>query len=382
MVSEALAAGSTIRAENNGVVVSASGFESEVFETSYSKLTNELLSNRKSLLSKVTARRSDTERLESSRDRQDSESIESLIITTKSYTTLSAIRRLLPRLSSNSTIVLLQNGMGIYERLVHELFRNPEQRPHFILASNTHGAWLKKFYHVVHAGVGDIDFGIVPDPVGRNFEAALQDEQVPLSDRKLSVDDLANSLNDPSFERYRTLRNTVTALSSLSPLNASWKPMAQIQVAMRQKLVVNAVINPLTAIMGCRNGEIFTSEGSHRIMRRVCQEAADVYSAQIRGEAQAWLDDKGIKKQVAVGRIPKALTSEALESECLRVASLTKSNISSMLSDIRNGRHTEIDFINGYLLSLGWTYNVQMPATAMLLNLVKMRTIIPLDQKL
>src|SRR5882762_6062210 len=88
--------------------------------------------------------------------------IESLIITTKAQSTLPAITRLLPRLSSNSTIVLLQNGLGVYEELIQEIFRNPENRPQFILASNNHGAWLKNYGHVVHAGVGEIEFGIIP----------------------------------------------------------------------------------------------------------------------------------------------------------------------------------------------------------------------------
>jgi len=59
--------------------------------------------------------------------------------------------------------------MGVYERLVEDVFRNPEQRPHFIVAANDHGAWNKDYFHTVHASIGSITFGIVADPRGRKF---------------------------------------------------------------------------------------------------------------------------------------------------------------------------------------------------------------------
>jgi len=53
-----------------------------------------------------------------------------------------------------------------------------------------------------------------------------------------------------------------------------------------------------------------------------------------------------------------------------------------MLSDIRTGRPTEIDYINGFLLEFGNICKVRMPITKSLLQLVKMRSEIPLDQQL
>jgi len=359
---DALSHGGVIRIENHGLLSTAHGFRFENFDA----LDVSSMAQTEGSAKHV-------------------ETIESLFVTTKAHQTLPAIRRLVPRLSKNSTIVLLQNGMGMYEALVHEVFRNPEQRPHFILASNTHGAFRKDTYHVVHAGQGTIDFGIVPDIAGRAFEAGFLDESVPKPERKPHLSDITTP-DDPSFERYRSLRSTVAAMLLLEPLDVSWKPMAHIQTAMRRKLVVNAVINPLTAIMGCRNGDIFTTPSSHRLMQRICQEASNVFMVQTKAETQTWLQtlvSEGIDvDDVAIGRLPRALTKTMLEEEVLRVAQATKGNISSMLSDVRHGRTTEIDFINGYLLKLGLTYHVEMPATATLLNLVKMRSAIPLDQML
>jgi len=281
--------------------------------------------------------------------------------------------------------VLLQNGLGVYEKLIQELFRNPERRPHFILASNTHGAWLKNYSQVVHAGIGQIEFGIVSDPLQRDFEASMKDENVPVHDRQLHVNDISRNADDPHFSRYRTLRLTVAALSAMEALDAKWKPIADVQVAMRRKLVVNAVLNPLTALMGCRNGDIFTQEASRRIAGRICSEAAAAFEAEMTNATHSMLEGLGDvenQQQVPLGRLPRSLEQGALVKECFRVAEATKGNISSMLADIRQGRPTEIEYLNGYLLFLGNAYRISMPGNAMLLNLVKMRSAIPLDQML
>ncbi|KAF5385094.1 hypothetical protein D9615_001272 [Tricholomella constricta] len=361
----AIAQGGAIRIESQGIITTADDYQSEVFEG---------LEAANSLNSQAIPKRVG-----------GPETIESLFITTKAHQTVPAVRRLLPRLSANTTIVLMQNGMGIYEELVHDIFRNPEQRPHFILASNTHGAFRKNA-HFVHAGVGAIQFGIVPDPSQRNFEASFDDPAVPKPDRRPRLSDITPIKDDPSYKRYSSLRGTVAALLVMEPLNVSWVPMAHIQTAMRRKLVANAVINPLTALMGCRNGDIFTTTAAQRLMQRVCREASDAFAAQIKADSQAWMGTlaaQGVDTgSVSIERLPRSLTTAALEEEVLRVAQATKGNISSMLADVRRGRSTEVDFINGYLLKLGSTYRVEMPATATLLNLVKMRSAIPIDQML
>ncbi|KAG5647759.1 hypothetical protein DXG03_008482 [Asterophora parasitica] len=352
-----------ISIESQGLVATADGFRSEAFEA----------------LGPVSSKNSPTRRVGAA------ETIESLFISTKAHQTVPAVRRLLPRLSANSTIVLMQNGMGIYEELVHDIFRNPEQRPHFVLASNTHGAF-RKDTHFVHAGVGAIKFGIVPDSAQRNYESGFDDTTIPKPERRPRLSDITPITDDPYYQKYSSLRNTVAALLVMENLNVSWMPIAQVQTAMRTKLVANAVINPLSALMGCRNGDLFHSTASKRLLRRVCQEASAAFTAQIKADSQAWLESLAASgadtQNMALEGIPRSLTQHALEEEVLRVAQATKGNISSMLADVRRGRSTEVDFLNGYLLKLGNTYRVPMPATATLLNLVKMRGAIPIDQML
>jgi 2-dehydropantoate 2-reductase len=313
---------------------------------------------------------------------QDLTHIQSLFVSLKAQYTVDALKSLTYRLSPRSTVVLMQNGMGLYEQLIREVFRNPSQRPHFILASNTHGSFTVEPFHVVHAGQGSIDFGIIPDAKGREFEAGFYDDEIPHSERRLRLTDIILPTDVDSV--YTSLRDTVAALLLLEPLSTSWKTHAELQLLMRRKLAVNAVINPLTALLGCRNGELTRLPTASKIMGSICWEASLVFAAEMSRGSVLWLEDmrsQGIDiKKVSLPSLPKALSPECLEEEVIRVAELTKNNVSSMLHDIRRGRTTEINFINGYLVKLGRELGINTPANSALCDLVKLRHRISLDQ--
>ncbi|VFS24587.1 2-dehydropantoate 2-reductase [Enterobacter cancerogenus] len=54
-----------------------------------------------------------------------------------------------------------------------------------------------------------------------------------------------------------------------------------------------------------------------------------------------------------------------------QVIDSTAENISSMLQDVRALRHTEIDYITGYLLKRARAHGVAVPENARLYDLVK-----------
>ncbi|KIM70240.1 hypothetical protein SCLCIDRAFT_102105 [Scleroderma citrinum Foug A] len=309
--------------------------------------------------------------------------IDSLIVTTRSTETVVALSNMLPRLNASSTVVLCQDGMGIFEEIMQHVFRNPETRPNFILASNTNQVWFKDHYHVVHTAQGTVDFGIVPDPRRGDFEASLAEESQPSHERQLHLDDIAQPGN-PSHDQSRSLRETVAALSSLDALGTKWCPMADLQIAMQKKLVVNAAVNSLTAILGCRNGALFRDRGSKNILRKVCKEASDVFRAQLEHETESYLDSLAPhtdKSQVPLDRMPPELEAESLEAEVIR-SSKWQGNVSSTLSDVRHGRRTDIQYFNGYLVVLGKKYGVPTPVNATLCHMVRARSAVPLDQKI
>lgn len=255
------------------------------------------------------------------------------------------------------------------------MFRNPLTCPHFVVACNTHGVWLQDKAHCVHAGIGRIRLGIVPEPTERNFEASLSD----LSNPRLSLDDISTPENDLE-RKFLSLRNTIYALTCMEPLNVTWEPIYDVDMARRKKLVVNSIINPLTALLGCRNGDLFTSEHGRHICTAVCYEVSYAFRKQWESEVCAAAGVKSLEEIPEQDRqpFPYGLRVHALIKECRRVAEITASNYSSMLVDIKKGQPTEIDELSGYLLSLGRRYRCNMYHTRMLFELIKLRQQIPL----
>ena len=114
------------------------------------------------------------------------------------------------------------------------------------------------------------------------------------------------------------------------------------------KLVINAAINPLTALLRVPNGEILYRPAAHKMMELLAQEAAAVAIAQ------------GI-------HLPFDDPARAAED----VARKTASNHSSMFQDIRRGAPTEIDAICGAITKTGEKLGISTPVNRVCWHLTR-----------
>jgi 2-dehydropantoate 2-reductase len=114
------------------------------------------------------------------------------------------------------------------------------------------------------------------------------------------------------------------------------------------KLVINAAINPITALLQIPNGEILELPAAASLMAAVAKETARVAKA---CEIQ----------------LPYADPVLAVEI----VAQRTASNLSSMLRDIIRGGPTEVDAINGAVVRVGEALHIPTPVNRTLWQLVK-----------
>jgi len=114
------------------------------------------------------------------------------------------------------------------------------------------------------------------------------------------------------------------------------------------KLIINAAINPLTALTGFCNGEIIEQPGLADVQDRLVKEACAVAEA------------RGI-------RINAGDAMAMVRDVCRRTAA----NQSSMLQDVLNRRRTEIDAINGAIAAAGEACGVSVPYHTVMTRLVK-----------
>ena len=304
---------------------------------------------------------------------QDSKPIESLIVTVPPTYTRSTLNSLIHRLSPQSTIVLMQTGLGVYEKLVTTLFPNPARRPHFIIASPRHTAWLKRPNHVVHNLAGSIDFSIVPDPRGRDYEAILRSSDVPSLDRGLRLTDIANKDDDPRFAEYASLRNTVAVLSRLDELSVSWLPMEEGEVVFRRDLVVGAVTDALAVILGLPNGELLSTSSSRKLAEALIVEIHGAFRGQWFTELRSHLAGNKGGRLGPMPQLPKGLGRKALMGDLVRHLLVTKEHTAPMLRDMQMGTRTQLRYGLGYLFEIGRGYGIPMPTTSALCQTIRAR---------
>ncbi|MCZ8518756.1 MULTISPECIES: ketopantoate reductase family protein [Paenibacillus] len=203
-------------------------------------------------------------------------------------------------------VVCLQNGIGHAEVLSEVL---PRER--ILLSVTTEGALQRSDTAAVHTGGGTTWIGSLLEQGG-----VPEDEQKKLASLLLRAGFRAEVSNN-------------------------------IQQRVWQKLLTNAAINPLTAILKVTNGELPQLPGIAHLMKELLSE----------GEKLAAL--RGI-----------SLDADLWE-QVLAVCRATASNRSSMLQDILSGRRTEIGAINGGLLRAAAAEGIRLPANETVFALVR-----------
>ena len=150
------------------------------------------------------------------------------------------------------------------------------------------------------------------------------------------------SLSIQSHPRLGQLEDALTGASFKVEVVADAKSLVW------GKLVVNAAINPLTALLRVPNGELLKRPSARVMMKALAEETAAVASAQ----------------RV---QLPFQNPSEAAET----VARKTAANHSSMFQDVRRGAPTEIDAICGAVTRTGERHGVPTPVNRVCWRLVQ-----------
>lgn len=215
---------------------------------------------------------------------------------------LTAVERLV---NPDTKVVCFQNGIGHLEMIGSALPGLP-----VYAAITTEGAKRMNDYTVSRAGQGTTRIGKsdgTPDQSGEG-------------------ESLAKMLGKAGF----------TALLS-----------KDIEREIYRKLLINAAINPLTAIWRVANGQLLENEERLRMLRQLCEEGVAVY-----GTLGIPCDEDMFDQIVAVCRS-------------------TSTNISSMLKDVREGLPTEIDYINGKLVEMARNKGISVPGHETVWRLVR-----------
>lgn len=136
--------------------------------------------------------------------------------------------------------------------------------------------------------------------------------------------------------------------AALTSANFSVRIVDDAQSLIWGKLVINSAINPLTALLKVKNGELLERPSAHEIMGKLALETAHVAETE---------------------RIVLPFGDPVAAAE--DVARKTAANQSSMLQDVLRGAPTEIDAICGAIVQTAEKHNIQAPINWACWQLVK-----------
>ncbi|MFB5249792.1 2-dehydropantoate 2-reductase [Bacillus cereus] len=228
--------------------------------------------------------------------------IESMLDKQLDYTFIAVkqyhITDILPFVQGESSLIFLQNGMShlqVMQKIGNE---------RIAVGIVEHGAKKEDGHTVHHTGIGVTKFGVVR---GQSSCFKKVFNCFPFDYFPIQIED-------------------------------DWKGI------MRNKLVVNVCINPLTALLRVENGELISNPFFYQMMEQVFQEVAFLVKE----------EDKEMVWQMVC-----------------QVCEKTSHNISSMLADVRANRQTEVNAIVGYVLEEAKEQQQSVPTLQFLFNVIK-----------
>lgn len=301
--------------------------------------------------------------------------IQNLLVLTKAYDVAPAVTAISHRLQEGGNILFLSNGRGFHEELVAMHARPGDQAkgPSFLFGSRvwygttSHGALIPPsssgsmgtgpsqavgtcMLPVDHTGFGKAFIGLPPGarPLC-SVDGVDGVDGMDSMDTSSTMSCRAQPLAAPASTSHRFLQALIGC-----GLNVTIDD--HIDKRLWMKLCANACINALTAIHQVTNGHLQHDPACLDAIREVCHEVSAVMLAE------------GVHVGSGLATRPSSSTEDndnagLLEAFVLEVIRDTAGNQSSMYRDVLQGRRTEIEYINGYILSKAQQHGLEAPTT-------------------
>ena len=232
------------------------------------------------------------------------QSPELLILSVKSFDTLKAITQAKEIISKKTMVLSFQNGLNNIDQIKKVV---PHEQ--IIAGITTHGVQFVKPGMIHHKGKGST---VIGELSGEKTKRIFQ---------------IASIFNDVGI-----------------PVQVS----NHIKEDIWKKAIVNASINPLTAIFNCENGYLSKNPILTTMIQKITKESTEI-----------------AKKHGFL------FTTEEMIEQTMHVIEQTEHNVSSMLQSIRQGKPTEINEINGAIAEKGRSQGCIVELNTLLAKMIK-----------
>ncbi len=237
-------------------------------------------------------------------------SFDLIILTVKSFDTASAIEQVKPLVGKDTLVMVAQNGYGNYETVAGIVGKE-----HTLLARVIFGVKL-------HAP-GRAEVTVIADDVRMG-----QPDNAVAPDRVKAIAEAINAAGIPTSYA------------------------ANVAAILWDKILYNAALNPLGAVLECTYGQLAENPGTRQVMDRIIDEIFLV--AQAHGMPLNWKSPGEYREHFYTKLVPP-----------------TAKHFPSMYYDVKAGKRLEIDALNGAIVRLAHEKGIRVPVNETITALVK-----------
>lgn len=248
--------------------------------------------------------------VECSIDRLREKPFDLIILTVKSYDTQTAIEQIKPFVGNETLVITAQNGYGNYETVSRTV--GPD---HTLLARIIFGVKL---------------------PVPGKAEVTV------------IADDVRIGQPDAAVKTGRILE--IAEAFTAAGIPTKYAP--NVYSILWDKILYNAALNPLGAILECTYGQLAENQETRRIMDAVIEEIFSV--ARAHNIQLSWKSSDEYRRHFYTNLVPP-----------------TAKHFPSMYYDVKAGKRLEIDALNGAIVRLAKEKGIVVPVNETITEIIK-----------
>jgi 2-dehydropantoate 2-reductase len=240
----------------------------------------------------------------------EQKTIDLIILTVKSYDTAAAITQVNPLVGKETLVITAQNGYGNYEAVSSAIGKD-------------------------HTLLSRIIFGVKLPVIGKAEVTVI-------------ADDVRIGQPDNAVDRRRVQEIAVAFTSAGIPTAYA----ENVEAILWDKILYNAALNPLGAILECTYGRLAENSQTRRIMDAIIDEIFGV--AEAHGIALNWKSSADYKDHFYTRLVPP-----------------TARHYPSMYYDVKAGKRLEIDSLNGAVVRLAQAKGIAVPVNETITGIIK-----------
>jgi 2-dehydropantoate 2-reductase len=233
-----------------------------------------------------------------------------IILTVKSYDTAAAIEQVKPLVGKETLVMVAQNGYGNYEIVAGIVGKE-------------------------HALLARVIFGVKLPAPGRAEVTVIADD-VRMGQPQSAVD----------AGRVKAIATAI----NVAGIPTSYAE--NVAAILWDKILYNAALNPLGAVLECTYGQLAENFGTRLIMDRIIDEIFLV--AQAHGMPLNWKSAEQYREHFYTKLVPP-----------------TSKHFPSMYYDVKAGKRLEIDALNGAIVRLAREKDLPVPVNETITALIK-----------